>query len=695
MKPFVFAAVVLGVCSTVTPIFAATSSELREQPLFASSNHVLDIQIIAKAKVVQLGDYSPTAWVYTVCYRKDAEGNSCPDDGRTAAEYGGMRLQLEPGDHLKIHFINQLPPVPPDAKHLGDPMGAMLIGNPTNLHTHGLIVEPRQATATNPTYGDYVYLLAYPTGQKPTMAMPGLDLTDQPLDYDIYVPLNHPSGSYWIHPHVHGLALNQVSYGLAGTITVGSPTDYLTGPASHAGHELRGGVTVRNMMLKDIEVTPDGKVMSQEDPDFCMSEPNPDEAPRDGSCAGQSYTDEGGILHDYKGGKWFSTINGQVFPTIHASPQGEIWRISTASGSRTYQLALNDGVTGKPLAFQVLAVDGITLNGNMDASGMGQASGGKVKPVPCPEALKGVREAVCATAMHLMPSARVEIWIPPMPGHKSAVLLSNSYDTGPAGDDWPSIRLAQVEFPGSGWGESGALKVKAAPGNLLAKAGLLGSDVKIDGGRTAGEIPLQAGPAMESHLSGAERMQLHEHLNALTAPEGIPSAPCVTLPEGHRRRVFFGLPTGNPYAFGLGYEEVDRRGRPVPGTFQDITPFDHSVINVCVPLAEGNTTATEEWELVNVSGEDHNFHIHQTKFHVLDEKNSAAPPNALMDNVPLLHGSNACDGSVETWRDGACQVKPVVVSIPFSEVGDFVYHCHILEHEDGGMMAHIRVVPAK
>jgi FtsP/CotA-like multicopper oxidase with cupredoxin domain len=33
------------------------------------------------------------------------------------------------------------------------------------------------------------------------------------------------------------------------------------------------------------------------------------------------------------------------------------------------------------------------------------------------------------------------------------------------------------------------------------------------------------------------------------------------------------------------------------------------------------------------------------------------------------------------------------VNIPFSEVGDFVYHGHVLEHEDGGMMAHIRVVP--
>jgi FtsP/CotA-like multicopper oxidase with cupredoxin domain len=37
-------------------------------------------------------------------------------------------------------------------------------------------------------------------------------------------------------------------------------------------------------------------------------------------------------------------------------------------------------------------------------------------------------------------------------------------------------------------------------------------------------------------------------------------------------------------------------------------------------------------------------------------------------------------------------VASVHVEIPFSEIGDFVYHCHILEHEDGGMMAHIRVV---
>jgi L-ascorbate oxidase len=124
---------------------------------------------------------------------------------------------------------HQLPPAPPDAEHVfGDPMGAMLAANTTNLHTHGLIVEPRRATADDPTYGDFVYVLGYPKGKLPSMQDPGLDYTDQPINYDIYIPKNHPSGLFWFHPHAHGLALNQVSEGLAGIITVGSPDDYLS-----------------------------------------------------------------------------------------------------------------------------------------------------------------------------------------------------------------------------------------------------------------------------------------------------------------------------------------------------------------------------------------------------------------------------------------------------------------------------------
>ncbi len=36
----------------------------------------------------------------------------------------------------------------------------------------------------------------------------------------------------------------------------------------------------------------------------------------------------------------------------------------------------------------------------------------------------------------------------------------------------------------------------------------------------------------------------------------------------------------------------------------------------------------------------------------------------------------------------------VTVRIPFAEMGDFMYRCHSGEHQDGGMMAHIRVIAA-
>jgi FtsP/CotA-like multicopper oxidase with cupredoxin domain len=163
---------------------------------------------------------------------------------------------------------------------------------------------------------------------------------------------------------------------------------------------------------------------------------------------------------------------------------------------------------------------------------------------------------------------------------------------------------------------------------------------------------------------------------------------CQALPAGHHRRIFFGVPTNGE--FGLGYEEVAEDGTPVQGTFKDIAAFDHTTIDVCLPLGPNNEATTEDWELINVSSEDHNFHMHQTKFRVKDGSGDTA---VLIDNIAVPHGTNGCDGTVASWRSGQCQVKPLMVTIPFSQVGDFVYHCHILEHEDGGMMAHIRVIP--
>lgn len=666
-------------------LFAAAPTELLNPPTFSSSNGVLDVLMTAKVKSISLDTFTPAAWVYEVCYRKDSTNNVCPSDSRTASAYGGMRFQLQPGDHLKIRFINQLPPAPPDAEHAQE-MPEMLKDNPTNLHTHGLIVEPRQATQSNPTYGDFVYVLAYPAGKLPAVQMPGLDYTDKPLNYDIYIPPNHPSGLFWIHPHVHGLALNQISYGMAGVITIGSVTNIATRPGPNP---VSSTPAVRYLTLKDMQIQSDNSVLSQEDPNFCAPDPDPSEAPRNGFCPGVDNSGDDGDNH--LGGKWIFSVNGQEYPTITLGGTGEIWRITHASGSRSYWLYLNDDATGQSLPFQVLAIDGVAISGGSGLSMLSGSVAGKFTPVPCAgSAPSGPANPICATSVRMMPSSRFEIYVPPSSISSSATLLTTVYSTGVDADNWPYAHLAHVVFPPSSGAPWPALSVKGAATQMLSSSGILGGAVMIDGGRNGAGVPLQSAAKLAAQLPPDAARVLKEHLAALSAPSELPSTPCAALPPGHHRRIFFGVPAGTEDGFGLGYEEVDQRGQPVPGTFRDITPFDHTVIDVCLPLTKGNKTVNEAWELVNVSGEDHNFHMHQTKFKVFS---NPAAPGALVDNIPVPHGSDECDGSVATWRSGACQVKPVYAFIPFSQVGDFVYHCHILEHEDGGMMAHIRVVP--
>jgi len=66
------------------------------------------------------------------------------------------------------------------------------------------------------------------------------------------------------------------------------------------------------------------------------------------------------------------------------------------------------------------------------------------------------------------------------------------------------------------------------------------------------------------------------------------------------------------------------------------------------------------------------------------------PSPAIADDV-FNNQNGVC--TVDQWRGRQRASTPVVVDIPFAERGEFVCHCHILEHEDGGMMARIQVVP--
>jgi FtsP/CotA-like multicopper oxidase with cupredoxin domain len=93
----------------------------------------------------------------------------------------------------------------------------------------------------------------------------------------------------------------------------------------------------------------------------------------------------------------------------------------------------------------------------------------------------------------------------------------------------------------------------------------------------------------------------------------------------------------------------------------------------------------EDWTIENRSHETHAFHIHQTHFLVLESHGVPVDQPYLRDTI-----------NVQFWNGYSAQFPSVKLRMDFRDpniVGTFPYHCHILQHEDGGMMGTIRVDP--
>jgi FtsP/CotA-like multicopper oxidase with cupredoxin domain len=104
--------------------------------------------------------------------------------------------------------------------------------------------------------------------------------------------------------------------------------------------------------------------------------------------------------------------------------------------------------------------------------------------------------------------------------------------------------------------------------------------------------------------------------------------------------------------------------------------------------------SVEDWTIENRTLENHEFHLHQTHFLVLSQDNfevNGSEPD------PTIQGQYLDMIQLPYWDGNPNHPYPkVTVRVDFRgpDIGDFVYHCHIAEHEDGGMMAIIRVLPA-
>ena len=93
----------------------------------------------------------------------------------------------------------------------------------------------------------------------------------------------------------------------------------------------------------------------------------------------------------------------------------------------------------------------------------------------------------------------------------------------------------------------------------------------------------------------------------------------------------------------------------------------------------------EDWVIENRTQELHAFHIHQLHFMLVDWNGIPLDEPYLRDTI-----------NVGYWDGKSSEYPSVRLRMDFRSanvVGNFVYHCHLLEHEDGGMMGLIRVEP--
>ncbi len=117
-------------------------------------------------------------------------------------------------------------------------------------------------------------------------------------------------------------------------------------------------------------------------------------------------------------------------------------------------------------------------------------------------------------------------------------------------------------------------------------------------------------------------------------------------------------------------------------TAGDATPkvFD---MNFTRPNLTATQGTVEDWTIENRAPESHVFHIHQLHFQLLERNGKPVKESALRDTIEL------------PFWDGKSPYPSIKVRMDFRDphiVGTFLYHCHILEHEDGGMMGVIEVV---
>lgn len=308
--------------------------DFAEPPVWVSRNHVLSGNLVVARARTRLGDRV----IDTLTYNRRIPGPT---------------WVVEPGDDIRVRLINHANPSKTaqtiaalcPAPAAGCDLASALLGEGgmvaaedpialhTNMHTHGLQVDPRGNS-------DNVYLDIAP---------------GRYFDYLIKIPRDQPAGLYFYHPHRHMAVARQFWNGMAGAIIVKGGIDELL--AVRAAKDL---LLVINELLLDGY----GQV------------PAPTLVPTAGRVP---FAGLPPVPTDI-----YFPINGVLMPRITMRP-GEIqrWRVVNAAAHRFIDLAIETHPRDTPRAERVplhqIAQDGINFGASLAHTNLLMAPANRVE----------------------------------------------------------------------------------------------------------------------------------------------------------------------------------------------------------------------------------------------------------------------------------------------------------------------------
>ena len=578
--------------------------------------------------------YNPTTARHDkVRLRSYQQTDSLALDGRDehAATFMAPTVVMAPGQTVRFKLHNRLKPLPAEQCATTDINAARPRGcfNDTNLHSHGLWVSP----AGN---SDNVLI----------SIKPGVD-----FEYEYNIPIDHPAGTFWYHPHQHGATAMQVASGMAGALVVEGERY----PTATANGDL-------DVMLKQFQ--PDdgggsaGEVMLlQQIPYDCPSNSLAPTRPCD--------KDAVGVLEDFdqvedpnawlKSGR-YTSVNGKVQPVLKMKTQRLYrWRLIDTGFQASVVLRIRRANDPQKL-FQALSV------ANQDKDVMALCDGEDVTQFEVASDGLTHDRIIPKTLNYLQPGYRSDILFSLPKAGAYCVYAETNVNNMTTMHDVNNTRLIGVIAAKTNARASARARAGESPRDFLL-AELRNAVRSLPGAQLPDSVKstilgdlndgLKLGKFVP-HASFSEAAK--EAMRGKTKEYATFN---IAKVDGKTRFMVEGKPEDSP--------------TPEMKYVYDPHRVDHTLV-----------LGTEQmWELASKNG-NHPFHIHVNPFQIIGiTRTDGGTVDAQYKDL------------IGTWKDTLLVMENHKIEIATRYqryIGEYVLHCHILEHEDQGMMQNVKVV---